>query len=443
MSDTKVPQHTIDIEKIYVKNVMERLGPFMAILYVFCLLDRSNVGNAALTLKPDLHFGDEVYGFGAGIFFIGYFLFEVPSNLFMERVGARWWISRIMISWGVISTCMMLVRTPISFYILRFLLGVAEAGFFPGVILYFTYWIPATSRARAISRFLALTAILGLFSGPLAGLLLQLNGVGGLRGWQWLFLVEGIPSILLGILVWFILPDKPSHAKWLSIDEKAWITSRLESESKNTQTVQDLTLRSAFSELRILHMCLVFILSATAGNAIGFFGPQLIQSKSGGLWSASYISTILVVPGIVGAIAMVSASGHSDRSGNRRVHILLGYSIAAVGFLACVYAPSAWTTVAALSLNALGERIGAGSYWAMTTNLLGARAAAGGIAMINSVGNLGGFIGPWVMGYLKTRSHGGYSDGLYMAAGLMLLSAILGGMLRRHPVHTSMVEGLP
>lgn len=436
MTDT-ARLEAMETERAYVKKVMKRLGPFIAILYVFCLLDRGNVGNAALTLKPDLHFSDQVYGLGAGIFFIGYFLFEVPSNLFMERVGARWWISRIMVSWGIISAAMMFVQTPIHFYVLRFLLGVAEAGFFPGIILYFTYWIPATSRARAISVFLALTAYLGLFGGPLAGLLLAMDGIGGLKGWQWLFLLEGIPSVLLGILVLFVLPDKPDHADWLTQSEKDFIDGRLRAEAENTQTVQHLSLKVALTEPRILHMCLVFIISSTAGNAVGFFQPALVQAKSGGVWSPSFVSSILVIPGLVGAVAMVLASGHSDRTGQRRLHLLLGYTVAAMGYVACIFAPSGWSALAALSLFSLGERIGAGSYWALTTNLLGARAAAGGIAMINSIGNLGGFIGPTIMGRIMVSTHGNYTVGLCMSASLMIVAAILGGLLRKHPTHTT------
>ncbi len=429
------PFRAIETERAIVAKVMARLAPFVAILYVFCLLDRGNVSIAALTMKQDLRFSDEVYGFGAGLFFVGYFLFEVPSNLIMERVGARRWIARIMMTWGAVSTAMLFVRSPISFYALRFLLGLAEAGFYPGVILYLTYWVPATSRARAISRFLALTAVLGLFGGPLGGLLLRMNGLLGLSGWQWIFILEGVPSILLGFVVLALLPDRPAQADWLSAEEKRWLAARLAGEARNKQCVQHLSLRVALLEPRILQMCLIFLISATAGNAVGFFGPQLIKARSGGAWSDSFVATVGIVPAIVGAIAMTIAAGHSDRTGRRRLHVAMGYTVASLGFLGLVFAPSAEWTVAALALNALGERIGAGSYWALTTNLLGARAAAGGIAMINSVGNLGGFFGPTIMGYLKEHNGGGYTAGLYTATALMLLSAVLGGLLRRQPSH--------
>lgn len=426
------PLHSQSRDHSVIQKILARLTPFLAILYVFCLLDRGNVSIAALTMQKDLRFSDPVYGLGAGMFFIGYFLFEVPSNLIMERVGARRWIARIMLTWGVVSASMLFVRTPLSFYCLRFLLGLAEAGFYPGIILYLTYWVPAAARAQVIARFLALTAILGLFGGPLGGLLLKLNGVYGLAGWQWLFLLEGLPSMLLGVLVLKILPDTPAQANWLSPGEKQWIADRLAQDAKSEARVLHLTWRVALSEPRILSLCLIFLLTATGGNAIGFFGPQLIKSRSGGVWSDSFVATIGIIPACVGAIAMTLAATHSDRTGRRRLHVVLGYFIAGLGYLLCVFAPTAPVTILALSLNALGERIAAGSYWAVTSNLMGARAAAGGIAFINSVGNLGGFFGPILMGELKRQSHGGYAPGLYTAAGLMILGSLLAfRMLRR------------
>lgn len=421
-----------EVERRVVKKVLARLTPFLALLYVFNLLDRGNVSIAALTMQKDLHFSDTVYGLGAGLFFIGYFFFEVPSNLIMERVGARRWIARIMLTWGALSASMMFIHTPFSFYALRVLLGVAEAGFYPGILLYLTYWVPASARAQVIARFLSLTAILGLIGGPLGGLLLELNGTLGLRGWQWLFLLEGIPSLVLGFVVLNVLPDSPAQATWLTGEEKSWIETALSQEAKGGGRVPHLSWRVALTEPRILHLCLIFILTATAGNAVGFFGPQLIQARSGGRWSDSFVSTVNVFPALVGAIAMTLAASHSDRTGQRHQHIAFGYLLGGLGFMACVFAPNAWWILVALSLNTLGERIGAGSYWAVTTNLMSARAAAGGIAFINSVGNLGGFFGPTLMGELKRRTQGGYTAGLYTAAALMFAAAALGYLLKRH-----------
>ena len=423
-ADPDVP-YPAPLERAVVGKILGRLIPFLAILYVFCLLDRGNVSIAALTMQKDLNFSDKVYGLGAGIFFIGYFIFEVPSNLIMEKVGARRWIARIMVTWGIISGAMMFVKSPGSFYTLRFLLGIAEAGFYPGVLLYLTYWVPASLRAQVLSRFLALTAILGLIGGPIGSLLLKLHGWHGLAGWQWLFLLEALPSVVMGFVVWKVLPDTPGKATWLTDPEKNWLANRLEDDARTQKRVEHLTVRKALSEPRILHLCLIFILTSTAGNAIGFFGPKMIQAYSGGTWSDSFISTIGSIPGIVGAVAMLLAARHSDRTGQRRSHVTVGYSVAAFGFLLCVVAPSAWGVIFALAVTALGERIAAGSYWAVTTNLLGAGAAAGGLAFINSVGNLGGFFGPMLMGELMARSGGAFPPGLYTAAGLMLLAATI------------------
>jgi ACS family tartrate transporter-like MFS transporter len=431
MSRTPPP---LSLEQSIASKVGKRLTPFLAFLYVFCLIDRSNVSIAALQMQPALKFSNEVYGTGAGIFFLGYFLFEIPSNLILERVGARRWIARIMLTWGLLSASMMLVKSPMSFYTLRFLLGVAEAGFFPGVVLYLTYWIPATSRARAMARFLALTAILGLFGNPLGAALLKLDGWHGLAGWQWLFVLEGVPSMLLAFAVLAYLPDNPAAAKWLTDEERQWLAQRLAREAEHEHAVHKFTLMTALTEPRIRQLCLVFIISSTGGNAVGFFAPKLLKAASHNTWSDPFTALILVVPAIVGAIAIVWASSHSDRTGRRTGHVLVGYLVAALGFLACAVAPGPWGILAALVLNTLGERVAAGSYWALTTNLLGARAAAGGIAMINSIGNLGGFIGPKLMGWIVDRT-GGYTIGLYMSAGLLVCAAVLGAMLKRQPVY--------
>jgi ACS family tartrate transporter-like MFS transporter len=423
--------NSMQIEKAVVSKVLTRLVPFLALLYVAALLDRSNVSIAALTMKQDLKFSGTVYGIGAGIFFIGYFIFEVPSNLIMERVGARRWIARIMLTWGILSGCMMFVRTPLSFYIMRFLLGVAEAGFYPGIILYLTYWVPGGARTRVLARFLALTSILGLIGGPLGGQLLRLNGLGGLTGWQWLFLLEAVPSVLFAFVVLTILPDVPAQATWLTQQEKDWIAERITREVDSDHRVEHLSFRVALSDPRILRMCLIFFSAAVGGNMVGFFGPQLIKSRSGGMWPDWYVATIGVIPALVGAIAMVLAAGHSDRSGHRKRHVMVGYLVGALGYLICAFAPTGPTTIAALSLNALGERIAAGSYWALTSNLLGRRAAAGGIAFINSVGNLGGFFGPVLMGRLNDSTHGNFRAGLFIATGLYCLSSLVACLLTK------------
>jgi ACS family tartrate transporter-like MFS transporter len=408
-----------ELQKAVVKKFMIRLIPFLSLLYAFCIIDRTNVTTASIDMTRDLKFSNTVYGMGAGLFFIGYFLFEVPSNLIMERVGARRWIARIMFTWGIISCCFMMIKTPASFYSLRFLLGIAEAGFYPGILLYLTYWVPALLRARIVSRFLALTAVLSLVSAPLGSYLLTLKGVLGLKGWQWLFLLEGLPSALLGFAVLFFLEDQPRHAKWLTDAEKDWVERNVARDTSLAGKVEHLTLKTAFTEPRILLLCLVFLLQGTGNNALGFFTPKVLTAASHGNWSSSFIALILGIPAMVGALAMVLAAEHSDRSGRRRLHVVFGYCFAGVAMLAMATLGTTTALMVCLCLIALGERIAAASYWAMTANLLGVRAAAGGIAMINSIGSLGGFIGPNVMGVVTERNHNHYGPGLAIAATLM------------------------
>jgi MFS transporter, ACS family, tartrate transporter len=424
------PDRAQELEKSVVSKVLRYLIPLLAVFYMFNLLDRGNIGIAALTMKDDLGFDDRVYGLGAGIFFIGYFLFEIPSNIIMEKVGARLWIARIMFTWGIVSTSMMFVNSPTALYVLRFLLGVAEAGFFPGIILYLTYWIPAAIRGKVLGRFLAVTGILGLLGGPIGGVLLKLDGIWGLQGWQWLFLIEGLPSILGTFFVLKFLPDGPRQAKWLSEDEKAYITAKLDAENKNTTRLQHLSLKQGLSDSRLVKMCLIFLLAGTAGNAVGSFFPQILKAQSGGAWSDSFIATVTAFPALMGAIAMVIATMHSDKSGKRKAHVIGGYSVAALGFVALIVAPTAGFMILAMTLNNMGERSAAGSYWTLTTNLLGPRAAAAGIALINSVGNLGGFFGPYLMGEILFRTNKNYDLGIGMGVAFIGCAVIVACMLR-------------
>lgn len=437
------PRELQELEASVIRKVLTRLVPFLAVLYMFNLLDRGNITIAALTMKPDLGLDDRVYGWGVGIFFLGYFTFEVPSNLIMERVGARLWIARIMLSWGILSTCMMFVKTPAMLYTLRFLLGVAEAGFFPGIILYFTYWIPAASRAKVLARFLALTGVLGLLGGPIGGLIMtkQMNGYLGLQNWQWLFLIEGIPSILGTFFVLKFLPDSPGNAAWLTDTEKEFLHEKLAAENQNTQKLQHLSFRH-LAEPRLLLMCLIFIVTATAGNAVGSIFPLLLKARSGGVWSDSFISTIGIIPALAGAIMMTLMATHSDRTGKRKLHVVLGYFVAGLGFLGILAAPTAAMCIFFMLINNMGERTAAGSYWALTTNLMGPRAAAAGIAFINSVGNLGGFFGPIIMGEILIRmsqnaANKNYAAGLVFAVSLMMIAVLLCLLLRGHPTHES------
>jgi ACS family tartrate transporter-like MFS transporter len=428
-------QPSVDDPEITVlRKVMWRLVPFLALAYAFNIIDRGNVSTAALQMNGDLHLSDKVFSTGYGIFFVSYFIFEVPSNLIMERVGARWWIARIMLSWGLISSCMMFVHTPIAFYSLRFLLGIAEAGFYPGIVLYITYWVPAKVRARVMARFLSFQAVIGLVGFPLAALLFKMNGIGGLRGWQWLFLMEGLPSIILSIVTFRTLPDRPEHARWLTDTEKSWIADVMLKDSLRTEQVEHITWRTALREPRVVQLCLIFLITSIGGNCVGAFAPQILKARSHGTWSDSMVAFVFIIPAVVGAIAMSVASYHSDRTGHRRAHIVTGYLIAGLTYIAYIHAPTAWWLVAAFSLNAFGERIAAGSYWAVTANTLGLRAAAGGIAMINSTGNLGGFFGPKLMAEVKARADGSYVPGFYIACGLVITGAIIALLLPKPPI---------
>jgi ACS family tartrate transporter-like MFS transporter len=403
-----------------------RLIPMLIFCYIIAYIDRVNVGFAKLQLREvfgvDESVFGSVYGLGAGLFFIGYFLFEVPSNLIQQRVGARLWIARIMIIWGIVAVSMMLMRSTTTFYILRFVLGVAEAGFYPGVILYLTYWYPAKERARTIALFTTGAALAGVIGSPLSGAILELHGKGGLDGWQWLFLLEGIPAVLMGIIVLLVLPDHPRKARWLSSDEKYWIQSRLDEEALQSKGQTSHNLLKALLSSRVWLLCLIYFLMNAGSYGFEMWLPTIIKGFS--KMSYSTLGLITAIPYFVTVIAMLIIGYHSDRTGERRWHVAVAAASSTLGFALSAYFKNPYLAMVALTLAYAGLKSTVGPFWALGTTFLSGTAAAGGIAFINSVGNLGGFAGPMLIGILTDRT-GSVVTSLLILGGALLLMGIL------------------
>lgn len=412
MLDTNVPpadpvpaQATVNdpaMERLVMRKVTWRLIPFMFVLYIIAYLDRINVSFAGLQMNEELGFTKAIYGLGAGIFFIGYFLFEVPSNLIMERTGARIWIARIMVTWGLISAGMMFVKTPHQFYAMRFLLGVAEAGFFPGMILYLTYWYPRAARANAVAWFMTATAVSGVIGGPVSGALLKMHDVLGLSGWQWLFLIEGAPAVGVGVFVLYYLTDRPEQARWLQPEERAWLAARLQREHVEHSGHDQHSLFRALANGRVWLLSMLYF-----SQVIGFYGLQLWLPeiiKGFGL-SDLEVGFATALPHFVSVIGMVLIGLSSDRCRERRWHVALSGMVGGLGLLASAYCRSLPLCLLMLSIACVGMRGTLGPFWALSTSFLGGTAAAGGIALINSIGNLGGFVGPTVIGWVTGESN--------------------------------------
>ena len=415
-------------EQALLRKVTLRLIPFMFLLYIVAYLDRVNVSFAALQMNSALDFSAEIYSLGAGIFFIGYFLFEVPSNLILHRVGARIWMARILITWGIISSAMMFVQGTVSFYALRFLLGVAEAGFFPGMILYLTYWFPAQARGRAVARFMTATAIAGVIGGPISGVLLQMDGIGGLGGWQWLFLIEGIPAVILGFVTLVYLPNGPNNAKWLLPEEKKWIAARLEHERQQTAAHGDHSISAALRSGRVWTFAAIYFAVIMSFYGVTFWLPQIVSAFSGA--SNLVVGFITAVPWIGATLGMVLLSRNSDLKGERRRHVALSAVAGAIGLIAAGLINNPVLELAALSLAAAGIWGTLGPFWAMSSESLAGTGAAAGIALINSVGNLGGFLGPYLIGWIRSRT-GSFTLALIALAMFPLLGAAI-TLLSRH-----------
>ena len=408
------------LDSLY-RRVGWRLMPFLFLCYVAAYLDRVNVGFAKLQMLSDLRFSDTVYGIGAGIFFVGYFLFEVPSNLLMTRTGARIWIARIMISWGLISSAMMLVDSVASFYVLRFLLGAAEAGFFPGIILYLTYWYPAHRRARMVALFMSGVAVAGVVGGPLSGWIMKtFAGVHGLSGWQWLFLLEGVPSALLGVWTLFYLDDGIRSARWLSEGDKQLLEQAIAEDGKRQQ---HMPLARMFSNGKVWLLALVYFLFVMGLYGVSFWLPQLV--KNSGIDDVFTIGLLTAIPYFVAAVVMVLAARHSDRSGERRWHAAVAALAGALGLIvATVYSDNTVIAMAALSVATAGILSTFPIFWSLPTAMLGGAAAAAGIALINSVGNLAGFVSPYLVGAIKDATHS-TANGIYLLAASLVAGAVL------------------
>ena len=395
-----------------------RLIPLMALMYVASFLDRTNISFAALTMNRDLGFSPAAYGFGAGIFFWGYFLFEIPSNLMLEKVGARRWMCRIMVSWGLLSMVTAFVTGPVSFAALRFLLGAAEAGLYPGMILYMTYWFPQATRGRFIALFLAAVPAASVIGAPISGWLLGLGGA--LHGWQWMLLLEGVPSVLLGLLVLKLLPDRPATAPWLSPREKEVLTARLAAEraGDGAQTLH------GFWEMLADKRVWIFIIpdfSIVIGlYGLGLWMPQMIKGLG---FSNTETGLLTALPYLVAIIGMVLIGRSSDRSGERVLHVAGSAALASLGFVGAVFFKSPLMIMLSFSLASLGIYAALAVFWTLPTAILRGMAAAGGLALLNSFSNLGGFFGPYLMGWLKELT-GDYSLGLLVLAGMEFLAAV-------------------
>ncbi len=405
-----------------LRKVRRRLIPFLFLLYIVAYLDRVNVGFAAIDMNRDLGFSAAVYGLGSGIFFLSYTLFEVPSNLILVRVGVRLWIARIMFTWGIFATAMMFVNDATTFYVLRFLLGMAEAGFFPGIILYLTHWFPARERAGAVGLFMTATAMAGVIGAPISSALLQMHGLGGLHGWQWLFLIEGIPAILLAPVVLWYMTERPEDARWLTPDERAWLSSEMAAEQAETAGAH-VTLRGALTSARLWTVSLPYFCLVIAFYGVSFWLPQIVQGSSG--FSSAMVVLLSAIPYVAATIGLVLIGKRSDRTGERHWHVAGPLLIGAIGFVLTVIAPPTPAyALATLSIAAFGIWGALGPFWTLPTAMLRGTAAAGGIALVNSIGNFGGFVGPYVVGWIRDAT-GGFSAGLLTLAGVLVLGAVV------------------
>lgn len=412
------PDH---LESAVISRLMWRLMPFLFLLYIVAYLDRINVSFGVLQMRDQLGLSDRVYGRAAGIFFAGYFLFQLPSNLVLEKFGVRRWISALMILWGVISCLMIFIRGPVSFYSMRFVLGAAEAGFFPGIILYMKRWFPASARATAIAWFMTANPLAGVVGSPISGSLLGLHGA-GLAGWQWMFLIEGLPAILLGAAVYATLSDKPQEAHWLKGEERVWLLEKLESEGHSEAKVDQTDFWKVLISPRIWLLSVIYFGVSTTMYGVTLWLPSVIRAFSG--LSYFWTGMIAILPFLVAVVAMVLIGTSSDRSRERRWHTAIPAFAAAAGLVGAAYGNSTVVVVAGIGVGLAFAEGMCGPFWAMATSQMAGLSAAAGIAVINSLANLGGYFGPDIIGFFRTEN-GGFRGGLLSIAAVLVISGVV------------------
>ena len=414
-------------ETAVIKKIAWRILPLILVAYCIAYVDRANIAVAALTMNKDLGFSAFTYGLGAGIFFLGYFIFEIPSNLILERVGARRWVARIMFTWGILSAACAFVTGPTSFIVVRFLLGVAEAGFFPGVMLYFTYWFPDRFRGRIIAMLFLAGPTANALSNVVGGALLEINGVLGLRGWQWMFIIEAAPAVILSFVVLRTMIDRPSLANWLEPDERQWLEKELDDERAEVEAQGGLTLGKALMDSRVVALSTIYFLSVTAGYGTTFFLPQIVK----GLGLSNFMTGVAsAIPYLIGMIALLLWGWSSDRRGERRWHLIAASVTAAIGFSLAGVAGNSFWSLPAICLAVIGIYGTRPTFWPLPSIFLSGTAAAGGIALINSIGNLGGYVGPFIVGWIKDSTNR-FEMALYFLAACSLALGIVVFVARR------------
>lgn len=425
--------HQSELETTTLKKVSRRIIPYIFVLYIIAFLDRVNIGYAALEMNKDLGLTASVMGLISGIFFIGYFLFEVPSNMLMHRVGARKWIGRIMITWGFVVIITAWVQNANHLYILRFLLGVAEAGFFPGIILYITYWFRAKDRARVVALFMTALAASNIIGAPLSTWIMDQVHIAGMAGWRWIFVAEGIPAVIIGITALFYLTDRPEHAKWLTKEEKEWLISELKKDNLGKEKNQHSGLKDVLANPRVWRLAFIYLTLVTGLYGIGFWMPTIIKSLSTTL-SNTQVGLVTMIPYIIGGIAMVWWGRRSDRTGERKMHTALPPLVGAIGMMGCGLTTNPILSIIMMTIAIFGIYSIFGPFWAIPSLFLTEFEAAVGIALISSIGNLGGFIGPYAIGFVSDAT-GKVEMGLYFLSFMLIICFLLVITIKKEQVN--------